>query len=231
MTSLNGRVTLLANAQVEGDVVSKDPPRIAASAHVSGDIDRARDRFALGRLGTIGRVFLWIVGTVSSLLLGVFLLLVAPSAMESVANATRTAIGPMIGLGVALAIGVPIVGVLLSITLLALPLGVALLLGLGIFYGVGYAAGAIGVGRLIVRTPTNRWLSFLAGWGLLRVLAIVPVLGVLVMIATVVVGLGSITVAVHRSQRSRKDADPSGIDPDPRPPAQPPAPPSSVPAA
>ena len=48
VTSLNGRVTLVSGARVDGDVVSKDPPRIADSARVGGDIDRARDRFALG---------------------------------------------------------------------------------------------------------------------------------------------------------------------------------------
>ncbi|MFI5047446.1 MAG: hypothetical protein ACHQIG_10325, partial [Acidimicrobiia bacterium] len=56
------------------------------------------------------------------------------------------------------------------------------------------------VGRTMVRRK-SRWLAFLAGWGVLRVIAIIPVLGVLVLFATVVYGLGSIVVAMHRSQR------------------------------
>ncbi|HEX5586434.1 MAG TPA: polymer-forming cytoskeletal protein [Acidimicrobiia bacterium] len=207
VTSLNGRVTLGADAFVTGDVVSKDPPRIADGAHVGGDVDRARDRFALGRLGTIGRVFLWVAGTVSSALLGVALLLLVPRGMDAAAEAGRSAIGPAIGLGFAVVFGVPIVGVILAVTLLGLPLGLALLFGLGLLYGAGYAIGALIIGRVMVRAPKSRWLAFLAGWGLLRVLAIVPVLGILVLFATVVYGLGSAVVAVRRSQRHGPAAD------------------------
>jgi hypothetical protein len=206
VTALNGRVTVTADGSVGGDVVSKDPAHIDVGAHVGGDVARARDRFALGRLGAIGRVFLWITATVSSFLLGAVLLLLAPRGMDSVVAAGRTAIGPVIGLGFAVVFGVPIAGILLTVTVLGLPLGIAVLLGLALFYGIGYAAGALIVGRVMVRPPRNRWLAFLAGWGVLRVLAIVPVLGVLVLFATAVYGLGSVVVAVHRGQRGRPEA-------------------------
>jgi hypothetical protein len=158
----------------------------------------------------VGRIFLWLAGTVSTFLLGAVLLLVAPRATESIAEAGRSAIGKAIGIGLALVIGLPLLGILLSITLVGLPVGLAVLLALALVYGTGYAAGAIFVGRLMVAPPKNRWWSFLAGWGLLRVLAIVPVLGALVMLTAVVVGLGSIAVAVRRSQR-----DPTRLAPAP----------------
>jgi Polymer-forming cytoskeletal len=214
VTALNGRVTLRSNAVVSGDVVSKDPPRIADGAHVGGEVDRARDRFALGRLGTIGRVFLWVAGTVSSALLGAALLLLVPRGMDAAAHAGRTAIGPAIGLGFAVAFGVPVLGVLLTVTILGLPLGLALLFGLGLLYGTGYAIGALVIGRVMVREPKSRWLAFLAGWGLLRVLAIVPVLGGLVLFATVVYGLGTAVVAIHRGQHRGGAGPDGGIGPD-----------------
>ncbi|MET0627322.1 MAG: polymer-forming cytoskeletal protein [Acidimicrobiia bacterium] len=213
VTALNGRVTLQSDAFVSGDVVSKDPPRIADGAHVGGDVDRARDRFAIGRLGTIGRVFLWVAGTVSSALLGVALLLFVPRGMDAAARAGRDAIGPAIGLGFAVTFGVPVLGVLLTVTLLGLPLGLALLFGLGLLYGTGYAIGALIIGRVMVRVPKSRWLAFLAGWGLLRVLAIVPVLGFLVLFATVVYGLGTAVVAIHRGQRPGAEPTPVAIEP------------------
>ncbi|MFI5048154.1 MAG: hypothetical protein ACHQIG_13895, partial [Acidimicrobiia bacterium] len=189
VTSLNGRVTLTSDASVGGDVVSKDPARIADGAHVGGDVARASNRFALGRLGAIGRVFLWVAATVSSFLLGAALLLLVPRGMDSVVAAGRTAIGPVIGLGFAVVFGVPVAGIILAVTVLGLPLGLAVLLGLALLYGIGYAAGALVVGRTMVRRK-SRWLAFLAGWGVLRVIAIIPVLGVLVLFATVVYGLG-----------------------------------------
>jgi hypothetical protein len=210
VTSLNGRVILRAGARVGGDVVSKDPARIADTAVVGGEVDSARDRFALGRLGALGRVVLWLAGTVSTFLIGAALLLLAPRAAEAIAAAGRSAPGAVIGVGIALLLGLPLLGILLSITLVGLPIGLALLLALALVYGTGYSVAAIVVGRLMVAPPRNRWWSFLAGWGLLRVLAIVPVLGALVMLAAVVVGLGSIAVAVRRSQR-----DPTRLAPDP----------------
>jgi hypothetical protein len=230
VTALNGRVTVTADGSVGGDVVSTDPPRIADGARIEGDIARARDRFALGRLGAIGRIVLWITATVSSFVLGAVLLLLAPRGMDSVVAAGRSAIGPVIGLGFAVVSGVPIAGVLLTVTVLGLPLGVAVLLALALLYGIGYAAGALVVGRVMVRPPRSRWLAFLAGWGLLRVLAIVPVLGVLVLFATVVYGLGAAVVALHRSQRSGPEV-PDETAPAAAPPAPPPPPVAPVPDA
>ena len=44
-------------------------------------------------------------------------------------------------------------------------------------YSVGYVAGCYFLGRLILKEPKNRLLAFLVGWGILRVVNIVPVLG------------------------------------------------------
>ena len=58
---------------------------------------------------------------------------------------------------------------------------------------------------MLGRTVTPRArpiLSFLAGWGILRIVALVPVLGGLSWFAAVVVGLGAIAVAGYRA-RSR----------------------------
>ncbi len=200
VTALNGRVVVTASGSVAGDVVSSDRPVIAKRSSVQGDVDRARRRFALGRLGAIGRIVLWIAATVSSFLLGGALLLVAPRAAESGARAGRTAVGPAIGLGFAVAIGVPVAGVLLSVTIVGLPLGLATLFSLALLYGLGYVAGCFFLGRLILKEPRNRLLAFLVGWGILRVAAIVPVLGSLSLAAATIYGLGCLTVAVFRAR-------------------------------
>jgi hypothetical protein len=197
-----------ASGSVAGDVVSSDRPAIAKRSSVQGDVDRARRRFALGRLGAIGRIVLWIAATVSSFLLGGALLLVAPRAADATARAGRTAIGPAIGLGFAVAIGVPVVGVLLSVTIIGLPLRLATLFALALLYGVGYVVGCYFLGRLIGKEPRNRLLAFLIGWGILRVAAIVPVLGGLGLAAATVYGLGCLTVAVFRARGARASEEP-----------------------
>jgi hypothetical protein len=185
---------------------------------VAGDVDRARDRFALGDLGAVGLIVLWIAVTVSTFLLGGALLLVTPRGADAVARAGRTSVGPAIGLGFAVAIGVPVVGVLLSISIVALPLGLATLFALAFMYSVGYVAGCYFLGRLILKEPKNRLLAFLVGWGILRVVNIVPVLGGLISAAAVVYGLGCITVAMFRARRGR-----AAYEAPTEPPTEPPA--------
>jgi hypothetical protein len=49
-------------------------------------------------------------------------------------------------------------------------------------------------------------VAFLVGWGILRVLALVPILGGLVWFAAVVFGLGALVVAVWRGRSAARAA-------------------------
>ena len=58
------------------------------------------------------------------------------------------------------------------------------------------------VGRRVLRNrSTSPWVALLAGWGILRVLALIPVAGVLVGLAATVVGLRALAVALWRAGR------------------------------
>jgi len=85
-----------------------------------------------------------------------------------------------------------------------------LLAALLLLYALGYGASAWILGRPILRGPTAWILAFLVGWGILRVLAPVPVLGGLVWFAAVVVGLGVLAVAIWRA-RSASQAAPAAV--------------------
>src|SRR5262245_3231350 len=160
VTAVNGRVTVTESGSVGGDVVSGDPARIANRSSVAGDIERSRRRFALGWIGAVGLVVLWIALIVSSFVLGAILLLVAPRGAEAAAQAGRTSVGAAIGLGFAVALGLPIAAVVALVTIIGIPLGLGILLALALIYGVGYVAGAFFLGRVILREPRNRWLAF-----------------------------------------------------------------------
>ena len=166
VTALNGRVVVTSTGSVGGDVVSGDPPVISQRTSVAGR-RRPRPAGASRSAASVpsAAIVLWIAATVSSFLLGGALLLVSPRGADAVARAGRNAVGPAIGLGFAVAIGVPVVGVLLSISIVALPLGLATLFALALMYGVGYVAGCYFLGRLILKEPRNRLLAFLVGLG------------------------------------------------------------------
>jgi hypothetical protein len=223
VVALNGRVTLGPGAHVGGDVVSRFVPTVAGSATVGGRI-RGVNRFNVnaGEFTFVGRFLVWIATTVSSFLLGLALVLFAPRAADAVAGTAVRKFGASIGFGFLLLIGVPFVAVVAIGILVGIPLGLGVLLALGFFYWLGYTFGAYALGRRLVAAPTHRLLAFLAGWGIFRAIALIPVLGGLGWLAATVWGLGALAIAARTAGREPVGAAavaiPAGGPPVPPPP-------------
>jgi hypothetical protein len=229
---IDGRVTgdvvavsapVRINGPVEGDVVGvAERVFIGPGGRVSGDLSYGDKKPVITVPGAVGGktekldfdefispfgtflawIALWLAMSVSTLLLGLALLWLAPRSLEAALEVARTSTGAAIGIGLAVFFGLPAVAVLLMITILGLPLGIALLLALLPIYAIGYTTSAYLLGRAIVKPPTGRFLAFLAGWGILRVIALVPGLGALAWFGATVFGLGALTVALWRSRRT-----------------------------
>ncbi|MGH2766600.1 MAG: hypothetical protein ACRDKA_11915, partial [Actinomycetota bacterium] len=195
-------------ASVGGDLVTRQEPVIDEGATVEGE---TRDPANLFRdpFPFFGRVAAWLAVSVSTLLLGALLLLVAPRAADAVSAAWRTGVGPSIGWGLLLLVGLPILAVLAFITLVGIPFGFGLGLALFLIYALGYATGAWILGRMLLKPPTSRFLAFLVGLGILRLIAFVPILAGIVGAAATVVGLGAIAVALWRARRPVPAAAPA----------------------
>jgi hypothetical protein len=164
---------------------------------VRGDVVGISKRLDLSRYWWAGRVAWWIGYSVSTLLLGLVLLRVAWGLDDASARAIDRRLGGVFGFGALTFFLSPVVAVLLFVTVVAIPLGVFLLLALGLVYTIGYAVAAIALGRIVVKAPTSRYLAFLAGWGALRVVALVPFLGGLTWAWATVVGFGVLWVAAR----------------------------------
>jgi hypothetical protein len=229
---IDGRVTgdvvavsapVRINGPVEGDVVGvAERVFIGPGGRVSGDLSYGDKKPVITVPGAVGGktekldfdefispfgtflawIALWLAMSVSTLLLGLALLWLAPRSLEAALEVARTSTGAAIGIGLAVFFGLPAVALLLMITILGLPLGIALLLALLPIYAIGYTTSAYLLGRAIVKPPTGRFLAFLAGWGILRVIALVPGLGALAWFGATVFGLGALTVALWRSRRT-----------------------------
>jgi cytoskeletal protein CcmA (bactofilin family) len=207
--AVNGRAIVDGGARVGGDVTSREKARISPGATVDGDVKSVSSRFALGQVGVVAAILLWFAVIASTLVFGLLFLLIAPRAADAFDDAGRTAVGASIGLGVAAAVGLPFVGLILLASVLGLPLGAIVLLALGFLYTFGYVAAAYFLGRLILRPPTNRLLAYLVGWGILSVAGLVPVLNVIVLIAATVYGLGMIVVALFRARSGPREPAPT----------------------
>lgn len=195
----NGDVTVRSGARIEGDLVTSQTPTVEPGATVVGEQTRVSVRFDADAFGVASRIAWWIGYSVSTLVLGLLLLLFAPGLDPAIVRSARERVGASIGFGALVFFVLPIVAVLFLVLVVALPLGLFILLALGLLYTVGYIAGAHAVGRILVNTPTSRFVAFLVGWGILRVLALVPVLGGLAWTLVSIFGLGVLWVASRRA--------------------------------
>ncbi len=206
----DGTARLLPSAEVTGDVeYGDDRPRIALDARVEGDVSKQDFPDLGGALPWIGWFALWLAITLSAWVLGALLLLIAPRAADALEARGREKAGPVIAIGIAVFLVLPIAAGLAAITLLGLPLALAIGLALLPLWAVAYVTSAYVLGRRVVGPARHRMLAFLAGLGILRALALVPILGWLVGLAAVIFGLGVIGAAIGAAR------EPSGSDPAP----------------
>ena len=197
---LNGDLVVRSGADVGGDLVSQSDPTVEDGANVGGSTVNVATRFDWEEFGFASRIAWWVGFSVSTILLGVVLLLLLPGLDGSVVSAWRERTGGSVGWGLGAFFLLPVAAILLLVTVLALPLGLYILLGLALLYTVGYVAGALVLGRLVVKPPTSRFLAFLVGWVILRAIALIPVVGGLVFLLASVVGLGVLVVNARRHE-------------------------------
>jgi hypothetical protein len=202
----NGRVELQSGANVTGDVVSQQAPVVASGATIGGTSKRLQTNTNWEGFGWAGKLAWWLAVSVSTLVVGLVLVwLVGPGAAR-ILEAGRTRVGPSIGLGLLLFFGLPLLAVIALVTVVGIPLGIGLLAALLLIYALGYSASGWILGRSILRGPTSWFLAFLVGWGILRVVALVPILGGLAWFAAVVFGLGALAVAIWRTRSATRAA-------------------------
>jgi cytoskeletal protein CcmA (bactofilin family) len=233
VVALNGRVYVADGAQVGGDVVSRYRPVVSDSATVGGELRRvSRLNFNLGEFTVVSRILVWLATSVSSFLLGLLLVLFVPRAADATAKTAVDRLGASIGFGFLVLIGLPLAAFVAIGILVGIPLGLGLLFALGFVYWLGYTAGAYALGRRLVSAPTHRLVAFLAGFGILRGLALIPVVAGLAWLAATVWGLGALVIAARAAGRDTPAAAVAvGVGAGGPPPPVPPPPPLVTPGS
>ena len=212
----DGAVRLAESARVGGDVFASDPIVTEPGARIGGET-RSGVRFSFeGPLVALGKLLGPIAVSVSVLLTGLVLLLLAPRCADAIADAKAKADGWVAGAylqdamasaplasvawGLLLVIAVPVAALALVISVLGLPLGLALFLSFGLWWLVGLTWTAWCAGRGLVRAP-GRVTAFLAGWAILAGVGLVPILNAALWTLAPPLGLGAMLVAAWRSQQ------------------------------
>ena len=194
VVTLAGRATLGRRAQVDGDLRYGDKkPRIAPGARVDGDVKKFKPEDFGG--GAIALQFgIWLAVTISTLVLGLILLLLFPRAADAVARVAKARTGRAALVGLLTFFLIPIVAIVALITIVGIPLGVGLLLAMVPIYSLAYTSSAFVVGRQVSKKG-GRILAFVIGLVILRVLALVPFIGGLVWFLATLLGLGALLLA------------------------------------
>ena len=197
----DGVVRLAESARVGGDVFSSDRVLARPGAKVGGE-SRSGVRFSFeGPLVALGKLLGPVAVSVSVLLTGLALLFLAPRAADAIAEAMASAPIASVAWGLLLVIAVPVAAVALVISVLGLPLGLALFLSLGLWWLVGLTWAAWCAGRGLVRAPGRRVKAFLAGWAVLAAIGLVPILNAALWTLAPPLGVGAMLVAVWRSRQ------------------------------
>ncbi len=210
LVTIAGRATLLPGSSVGEDLIYGDEePRVSPRATIEGEVEEEDWTDSVGLFPFIGAIVLWLAITVSAAVLGILLLLLAPRAADAAFEQARQRFWTAVGIGAGIFIALPLACFLAAITLLGLPLALALGFAMLPLLATGYVTGAWALGRVVVKPPRGRILAFLAGLGILRAAALVPVLGALVTFATAIVGLGLLGGAIFAARQPAGDRRPA----------------------
>ena len=192
------RLVIEPGATVEGDVFA-DHPEVAPGT-VQGRVHQIRAYIDWRPFSYLAWFGLWLAFAVSALALGLLILWLGPRGADATFLAARSATGPAIGWGLAIFFGLPVLAVVALVTVVGIPLGIAVLFALVLLYATGYTMSAWLLGRAIVTAPRRRVEAFLAGWGILQAVALIPWLSGLAWLAATVFGLGAMVVALWRAR-------------------------------
>ena len=200
----DGVIRLAESARVGGDVLAGEPVQIRPGAKVAGET-RGETRFSLeAPLAVLGELLGPIAISISVLILGLVLVLLAPRGADAVADALGAAPLASLGWGVLVVLSIPVTAVALVVSVLGVPLGLALFLSLGLWWLVGLTWAAWCAGRALVHAPRGRVQAFLAGWAILAAVGLVPILNAAAWVLAPVLGVGAMLVAAWRAREGRR---------------------------
>lgn len=205
----SGIVTGTAYA-VTGDLTVMAGGSIGADAYAGGELDVA-DGSVEGTAThlsaaqvTFGAQFiglLWWLGLAIGLfVLGVLVAWLVPTGLRVVREIARHEAGLSVSVGLALAIGLPILGVVAAITLIGLPVAFGLLLATLVVASVGHVVTAFVLGGVILRSASRPIPDLIVGLVVIGLVGWVPFVGGVATGLAAAYGVGAITVATWRAR-------------------------------
>ena len=210
------RIVIASGASIDGDLIyrSDDEPEIADGAKIGGKIRRVEiDKSNLSAIGFsvlgIG-MFITFSWTVAMFLLIVIVQLAFPNLMAAAAGQLQTNLWSNLGRGITgLLLAIALTGLLFA-SLLAIPIGVALLFGIAVVWLLGLVTVSNYIGLLIrrgKRVSANNKIAGQIGWAIagaivLGIITLIPFVGGTVAGLAIAGGFGAAAAELWKRLRT-----------------------------
>jgi cytoskeletal protein CcmA (bactofilin family) len=219
-TSLYGQdIKLLAGTRINGKLSYASPNPISQdpSAQVLGTVTRERMPEHWNRAHGGMRVLAWFhpVFVLSMIATGVLLYLLLPNAIQGIERAIKEYPLRSLLAGLALLFAVPPVAILFMITVIGIPVGLALFALYPVMLLLGYLAAAFFIGRRAAdamkqpqQLSLGRQALYLAlALVILNLVVLIPFLGGMLVFALLVMGIGGWAVWLYTQYGARRTND------------------------
>jgi len=216
VTVRGGNISLAPNTKIAGNLTyaTSQELKLPEGAQVAGTIIRSTwnedeswmSDFGIGKMIAVAVFFLLGFGAALLILASVVLAFFTPQVNRAALTVTEQPLQSL-GLGVLLAIALPVTMIILMITIVGIPLGLFVLAVFGVLFGLGIVVAAYWLGMtfrgvLVHDAATPGYLAAL-GWTLLGLLAfmlvgIIPLVGNVAQFFALVTGFGAFILATTR---------------------------------
>jgi len=211
-------LTIASTASIQGKLtyISENEANIQSGAQIRGKITHklpdVKERLITGthRLPDVGErlvagigIGLWgkVIRFLMTLMLGIVIVLLAPRRVKAVTESIRTRPWASLGWGAIILIFTPIAALIACITIIGLPLGLITLVLYTIAICLTQLFIGLFIGQLIIgssRGVESRAAlvgALVLGLAILSILRLIPYLGAVIWVATILFGLGAILVS------------------------------------
>ena len=200
------------NARINGRLTysTSTPPKISPEAVISGGVKQSEIEFPRPDVAPVAKAAAWmgaLTFTAGLFVIGALIILLIPHRSEAVVRQIRSRPLGALLLGFALIICVPVAAILAMVTVIGIPLGLGLMFMWPIVVVLGYLVGVLFFGDALAAQfarfrgrSTNRGLR-IVGLALILAVAVilaqVPILGALLILAVMFVGTGALVFGIR----------------------------------
>jgi cytoskeletal protein CcmA (bactofilin family) len=199
-------LTIASSASIQGNLTytSEKEAVIQSGAQIEGTISHQAGMEWPFRGGLISTALGHLLAFLMILLIGIVIVVLAPRRMALMANTIKTKPWFSLGWGAILLFGVPIAAIIVSFTIVGIPLALIALVLYGIAIYLAQIPVALFIGRWIIgyfaKTDSRGVMvgALALGLAILCLLRMIPYVGVFIWLAAVLFGLGGALVSLRK---------------------------------